>query len=960
MVKDLGARGILTATEQELEACADEPIHIPGAIQPHGVLVAAVDLKITHVSANLESLTGGPAAAAIGSNLADIIGQDTLVALQDALAAEHYAPVSLLQQSLNFPGPDRYNLLCHRSDNRVIVEIEPADPQNTKDSVLALTQSLFAKLRQKRSLLELCGDAARELRRLTGYDRVMVYRFDEAGNGEVVAEDRVPEIEPFLGLHYPASDIPAQARRLYMLQRVRVLPDVDYQPAPILAHPGLKTPDLDMSHCMLRAFSPVHLEYLRNMNVGATLAISIIQEQTLWGMVLCHHRTSLKPYAWINSLCDLLGQLLGLLVGEITEREKLTSEVERQNMLGMLTNDLETRPSIAESLVGQEENMLRLVDSDGMVIWLGGKTRSHGKVPTIETALEIFARLRPDTSDAIATVDNLGEQYPEFLTFKDSATGALVLPVGTNKEDGIIWFRPELLSTIKWGGEPLNKAQIDVATKRISPRQSFDIWRQIVFGKARPWSQIDIKSARDLRRILTRALLRHSEAELFRISNTDSLTGLANRTVLNQQLEAWGASDPPIPAALLFLDLDRFKTVNDSIGHFAGDELLHETAQRLSMLGQDGHLVVRLGGDEFVVFAQNFTEPQAEALAQKILALFDKPFVAQGRPYRATTSIGIACALTGHNDLMRDADAAMYAAKRLGGNRAVLFKTTMRDVARDRLRTEQDLLMSIERAELTVHYQPVVALPIGITYAYEALARWRHPEFGWIAPVEFIKLAEEIGQIEQIGSWIARQAIHQLACLSDQTLKMSINVSVYQLRLGGIIDDIIGALSSYRIAPNRIIIEVTESGLMDDMAVRSLEKFRDLGFEVAIDDFGTGYSSLAYLTRVPATKIKIDRSFVMPLGFDPKAELFLGTIINLAHILGMKVVAEGVETSEQRDVLSRLSCDSAQGYLFGKPQPFDSGPEQPPPSHPSPSGASAPPKSSARSKRQRRSGPRQN
>jgi diguanylate cyclase (GGDEF)-like protein len=918
----LNVKGSRAATDLDLAFCAAEPIHIPGAIQPHGVVLAAVDLKISHASANLDILTGSPAAAAIGRDLADVIGKDALAAVLDTLGTERYAPVSLVDQSLPFPHAAQYNLRCHLSDNRLVLEIEPADAQITQDSMFVLVQSIFTKLRQKRSLVELFELVVRELRRLTGYDRVMVYRFDAAGNGEVVAEDRVPEIEPFLGLHYPASDIPAQARRLYMLQRIRVLPDVGHCPVPILADPGLMPSDLDMSHCVLRAVSPIHLEYLRNMGVDATLGISITHEQALWGMVLCHHRTPLKPSLWLVSLCDFLGQLLGLLVGEITEREKLSLQLERQQTLTLIASDLEYRPSITESLVDQEENMLKLIDAEGVVIRLGGKTRSYGNVPPPETALEILARLRADASDTISTIDNLGEEYPEFMPFKDSATGALVMPVGTNKEEGIIWFRPELVSTVEWGGDPLNKAQIDVATMRISPRQSFDIWRQVVSGKARPWSAIDIKAAGDLRRALTRALLRHSEAELFRISNTDPLTGLANRVVLNQKLEAWRVSDPPRTAALLFLDLDRFKTVNDPLGHFAGDDLLHETARRLATLG-DEHLVVRLGGDEFVVFAENITEKEAEGLGQTILTLFDNPFVAQGRPYRATASIGIACAVTGSDDLMRDADAAMYAAKRLGGNRAVLFKTSMHDVARHRLRTEQDLFMAVERGELTVHYQPVVRLPAGVVYAYEALARWHHPEFGWIAPVDFIQLAEETGQIEQIGSWIAKRAIHQLSCLTDPTLKMSINISVHQLRLGGIVTDITDALSQYQIAPNRIIVEVTESGLMDDLAVRSLQKFRDLGFEVAADDFGTGYSSLAYLARLPITKIKIDRSFVMPLGSDPKAELFLGAMINLAHILGMKVIAEGVETIAQREVLNSLSCDAAQGYLFGKPQPLN-------------------------------------
>ncbi len=915
--------GQRAATDVDLATCADEPIHIPGAIQPHGALLAATgdDPIITHASANLAAIIGIAATTAIGQRLAAVLGADTVARLHKTIAAEHYTLAYLTDQTLVAEPAHRYNLTAHCNGAHCIVEIEPS--QSDRGNTLSDAQSILTSLWRQQSLTTLCDHVTRELRALTGYDRVMVYRFDPDGHGSIIAEALDAELEPYLGLHYPASDIPEQARRLYLLQRIRVIPAVDHQQVPILADPALTDPVLDMSHCTLRATSPIHLEYLANMGVGATLALSIVHDRALWGMVVCHHRTPRLPSQFERTLCDLLGQLLGLVIGEIEERSRLAARLERQRVLATLTDQLDYRPSLVETLTAQSQTVLQLTAATGVFIRLGGHTLVLGATPPPPICDAIVQTLRTAVDEDVVAIEDLGIRHPDYWRVRDCASGVLVLPIGTAADDALIWFRPQVSHTVVWAGDPHSKAVVDLTTNRVSPRQSFAAWREIVAGRSLPWAEADIDAAMALRRALTRALLRHTEAELFRVSNTDPLTGLANRSVLNQHLAEWRASELSPPATLLFLDLDRFKIVNDSLGHFAGDDLLHAIGARLGGLAGDRRLAVRLGGDEFVLFQTRVTRAEAEDLANRLLDLFAAPFDVAGRPYLATASIGIAYAATTQHDLLRDADTAMYAAKRAGGNRAVMFDQAQHDSARNRLRIEQDLFLALDQNQLVVHYQPVVRLQDNAVYAYEALLRWHHAELGWTSPLEFITLAEETGQIERIGRWVAEQAIAQLARLANPALKMTINVSAQQLRLGGVRAHVSDALARHGIAPDRIMIEVTESTLMDPQAVHALGQFRTLGCGIAIDDFGTGYSSLAYLRRLPVTTIKIDRSFVTPLGLDRQSEQFMSAMIILAHTLDIRVIAEGVETQAQRRILTDLGCDAAQGFLFGKAEPLE-------------------------------------
>jgi diguanylate cyclase (GGDEF)-like protein len=383
--------------------------------------------------------------------------------------------------------------------------------------------------------------------------------------------------------------------------------------------------------------------------------------------------------------------------------------------------------------------------------------------------------------------------------------------------------------------------------------------------------------------------------------------------------------------ALLFIDIDRFKEVNDTLGHHVGDALLIQAAQRIRECVRDYDTVARLGGDEFtVILAAQHKSFDTGTIAQKIIDRLSVPFMlGEGEVY-VSASIGIALYPADANDvneLIKNADQAMYVAKNGGRKRFCFFTKDMQESALERMRLVADLRMAVAEQQFEVYYQPIVNLQTGRVHKAEALVRWQHPQRGLVSPGKFISVAEEVGVIHDIGDWVFMQAAAQARVWRETRhpdFQISINKSPVQFegeRRGHA--SWIDRLRELGLSGNSIVIEITEGILMNNSAsvTESLIQFRDAGIQVAIDDFGTGYSSLAYLNKFDIDYLKIDQSFVRNLAPDSSDRALCEAIVGMAHSLGLLVIAEGVETAQQRDLLKDLHCDFAQGYLYSKPVP---------------------------------------
>ncbi len=433
--------------------------------------------------------------------------------------------------------------------------------------------------------------------------------------------------------------------------------------------------------------------------------------------------------------------------------------------------------------------------------------------------------------------------------------------------------------------------------------------------------------------LIGRALLyaierKRVELELAYNALHDRLTGLPNRALFLDRLEHALSRSRRIGSwvAVLFLDLNRFKTINDSLGHETGDLLLVQVARRLGALVRPSDTIARFGGDEFMVLCEDISsERAATALAERLTTGTVEPFAVDGQEVFVGMSAGIAFARSGDlsaEDLIRNADQTMYRAK-ANSRPFELFDQAMHARAVHRLKTETELHRAVDRNELVLHYQPQVLLGDGRLMGMEALVRWQHPDRGLLAPADFIELAEETGLIVPIGAWVLEQACRQLSAWESESagLLMGVNLSPRQLRDPEIVGTVAETLRATGVDPSSLCLEITENTVAGDpeRMIETLELLKGLGVMLSIDDFGTGQSSLAALDSYPVDMVKVDRTFVTPLGTDRQRARMLSAVIGLAHALELRAVAEGVETEAQLERLDEVGCDAAQGFLFARP-----------------------------------------
>ena len=497
----------------DLTTCDQEPIAIPGSVQPHGALFAFDDDQcVVLASANAAAMLGTEFAP--GTQIEDIVGaQQTARLLERALDTDAAATVAVQVRGREF------DVALHRSDGLLIAEFEPADPGGAGQlASFELMRDVVLRLSAAASVAALCNVAAVEVRELTGFDRVMVYRFDEQWNGEVVAEDRRADLNPFLGLHYPATDIPQQARELYRTNWLRLIADVGYVPSPLTPpHNPLTGGPVDLSSAVLRSVSPVHIEYLTNMGVSASMSISLLNDGELWGLIACHHYSGPhRPSQPTRAAAAFLGQVMSLLIAAKQRADDYQRTIQAQSLQNRLSEAVTGGAgNLAERVAGHGELLLQMVGATGAAVCIDGTLATTGRTPPVPQ-LPGLAQAVFTGAGQVTDTSSLARDVAALAHYGDVASGVLGVSVTPEGADYVLWFRPEVIQTVDWGGDPQNKV-ITVAeddTIRLSPRTSFELWKETVQGTSLPWTALERDVAADFGRHLAGLVLQGSQAAL--------------------------------------------------------------------------------------------------------------------------------------------------------------------------------------------------------------------------------------------------------------------------------------------------------------------------------------------------------------------------------------------------------------------------------------------------------------
>ncbi|MEG4573007.1 EAL domain-containing protein [Microcoleus sp. N3A4] len=843
-----------------------------------------------------------------------------------------------------------------------------------------LLNRITNRIRNSLELQEILTTTAREIRSFLGTDRVKVYRFEADGSGEVIAEstngDSLPSL---LGLRFPASDIPNSSREMFVKARQRVIVDVELKHQTInrldCPETGKTLAVEDIRYCPVES---CHAEYLTALGALSSLTVPILHQNQLWGLLVSHHsqpkRFSDRELKMVQLLVDQLSIAIAQSFLLSQARQQARDEAVVNQISSLLHSPLELneiRKSVLEQTVkhlrgsggrlyiaaefGDRPALLytcgqqpRDIDLELSPFWqqIMGFPNQDDRSQTADTSqLGIFQNLYSQHYSSIDT--NISSLIvPHLYAISDISTEPQIKSLSANFLEASIRsfvavplqyrqqcigcltvFRGAVETEIVWAGRCSSDARID------RPRQSFAAWKEIKTAEAQQWSSDEQKLAKSLgTHLYMAAMQRRVEAMIRHQASHDQLTGLPNRLLFNERLSLAlaNAHQNAEMLAVIFLDLDRFKNVNDTLGHPVGDLLLQGVSQRLTKCLRRGDSIARWGGDEFTVLLYNINSPdEATNICQLIIQSLSSPFDFEGVELYTKASLGIALAPYDGEDaetLLKNADAAMYKAKQKGRNNYQFYTRAIGSKVSEDLNLENQLYKAIKNSEFVLHYQPQINLKTGKIVGIEALIRWQHPERGLIFPDRFIPLAEETGLICQIDEWVMRTACLQNRAwqlLGLPPMRIAVNLSARQFMQPNTVKTIAEILSETELNPEYLEIEITESIAMTDVnfTVSVLQQLQQMGIHISLDDFGTGYSSLWSLKNFPLNNLKIDKSFVADLVNGSSGATIVKLAIALGQGLNLQVIAEGVETAEQLGFLQSLQCDMGQGYLFSKPIP---------------------------------------
>jgi light-regulated signal transduction histidine kinase (bacteriophytochrome) len=514
----------------DLTSCDREPIHLPGSIQPHGVMLVceSESARIVFASANAAQLLGRALDQLLGRTLVEVLGEQSTHDLRNALAKSGATSAGAALVGLRL-GATVFDVIAHRHDERLIIELEPAHPSGS-DDVLATVQALVRRISLETDVIGIAAAGARLVRALLGYDRVMIYRFLHNDAGQVIAEAKRPDLHSFLDQHFPASDIPLQARRLYLQNWIRLIADVNYAPVPLVAATSARGAPVDMSYAHLRSVSPIHCEYLRNMGVAASLSISIVVDGRLWGLIACHHDSPRTTPLPLRAAAEIFGQYFSLQMAAAERRAELQAARQARQRLDCLARQFTPDQPVEVTLRSRLQDLADLISCDGAALWFDGAWTAIGSAPRVDDIRSVLHKLAQQEYGAVWDTDELPKVCVEGMSHV-AVAGMLAVPISARARDYLLLFRQEQAQSVTWAGAPHKQEIAGPHGMRLTPRGSFDAWREEVRGRARPWTDAERAVAEAIKTFLRDIVLRRTEqleAERLRVEQ--------RRRMLNDEL----------------------------------------------------------------------------------------------------------------------------------------------------------------------------------------------------------------------------------------------------------------------------------------------------------------------------------------------------------------------------------------------------------------------------------------
>ncbi|MBE9127358.1 MULTISPECIES: EAL domain-containing protein [unclassified Coleofasciculus] len=855
-------------------------------------------------------------------------------------------------------------MVCQKSQQSV-------EPALDRESLL---NRLTNRIRQSQELQEILTATVEEIRSFLDTDRVKVYRFHPDKSGEVIAESIRDRCLPsLLGLRFTPEDVPPLARELFLKAHHRLIADVT------IGGKTLKSLDSPETGKRLISEDSHHQDYLTAMGVCSSLVVPIWHQTHLWGLLVAHHRQSQHFDERELQIVQLLVDQVSIAIAQADLLERARLQADREAKLHQISTCLHSPLEVTKIRQLAIEEAVKALQGSGGRLYITGNptgkptqlytTGEQPALPWIEetaawqnlmnfhkdaianrgegSALKLWEFTSSEFpiassgsysggNGAVSYLYTIPDLYKEpslqslaWAFSKSTIHSLLIIPLQYHHQwvGCLTLFRSEAETKTLWAGRRNDD------TCNLHPQTSLTVWTEVTKGEAKGWTSEEIKLAQAIGIHFYMAVMqRRVEDMLQHQASHDRLTGLPNRTLFEDRLSLALAHTHQSGEmlAVMFLDLDSFKIINDTLGHAIGDQLLQDIGNRLTTCLRDGDTLARWGGDEFTILLSPISDAgEATQFARQMLDTLNTPLLIEGRELHIKASLGIALAPYDGDDtetLLKYADAAMYRAKQQGRNTYQLYTPAIGTKAQERLLLENNLYKALERQEFQLHYQPQMDLQTGEITGMEALIRWQSWESEFISPNRFIPLAEEMGLISSIGEWVLWTACTQNRAwqnLGLPPIRMAVNLSARQFQQKNLVETIAHILESTQLEPAYLELEITEGIAMQDipLTIDLLRRLRSMGIQIAIDDFGTGYSSLSALKHFPLDKLKIDRSFICDLATDANDAAIIKALVELGHGLKLKVIAEGVETPAQLAILRSGNCDAVQGYLVSHPLP---------------------------------------